>query len=440
MARMDGNGGPGWVAVLRVPLWRAYALGHYCKSLIWYSSELLFAYFLTEACGLAPRAMGGVLAFSLVVNGATDLVIGHALRIRAATVPAAASLHFRGSVLAGAALLLFLSTGLIPPGWRLAYALGTGLLFRLAYALYDVPQNAVLGMVAGDGLRTRLSALRFVGAGLATLTIAGMAPVFLGGDMADQAVAFWVFALVLWGLGVISAAGFRRVARAGGNGAVAGIPSAFEKGAAPVWPMRFPVGLATVLVAEFVLSGSASVFTRLEPYFAASVLQSPMARGTVMVTVAIGGLAGQAVWAVVAERRGPAVAFRGAAAVAMAGGLAFLLLGDRGAAWIAMAGGFLGAGLGGVSMLLWAAAGACVGTTGVSGHRWAPTQVFGLLTFCIKVACAVAVLVVGEVLAWREGAPGGMVVPPVALIAPMTLLPALGATVCLALASRLRLS
>jgi Na+/melibiose symporter-like transporter len=437
MSSVDGNGGPEWARMLRVAVWRAYSIGHYGKSLIWYSSELLFAYFLTEACGLPPRAMGAVLAVSLVINGGTDMVMGHLLRRRAATIQAAARLHFLGSILAGAALLLFLVTGLVPAGWRIGYALGTGLLFRLTYALYDVPQNAVLGMVAGDRARTGLSALRFVGAGLATLSIAAAAPLLLVGGAPEQARAFALFAVVLWGLGMASAGWFWWAARSAPMMAASASPAAVAR-TAPA-SFRLPIDLATVLAAEFVLSASASVFTRLEPYFAAAVLTTSLARGTVMACVAIGGLIGQPLWTLVVDRYTPSLAFRGAAATAICGGLAFLVFGTHSLPLTAMAAGLLGTGLGGMSMLLWAAAGACAASPAASGHRLAPTQVFGLLTLCIKVACAVAILVVSEVLVWRAG-DSQAIVSALSLIVPMTLMPSLGAVLCLMLTPRLRLS
>lgn len=428
----------GWAALWRTPLWRAYGVGHYGKSLVWYSSELLFAYFLTEACGLPPRAMGVVLALSLVINGATDMVMGHLLRRLAGTISAAARLHFAGSILAGAALLLFLATGLVPEAWRLVYALVTGLVFRLAYALYDVPQNAVLGMIASDRLRTNVSALRFVGAGLATLSIAVTAPLLLAGSATDKARAFTVFALVLWSLGMVSAGWFWRAARGGTAGAET--PRSPEGTMRrPSLPVRLPMGLISVLAAECGLAACASVFTRLEPYFAATVLTSSLARGTVMACVALGGLAGQPLWTTVVERTTPSSAFRASGAMAITGALTFLLFGAHSLVLTAAAALLLGAGLGGLSMLLWAAAGACAASPALSGRHLAPTQVFGLLTLCIKVGCAIAILVVSEILVWRAG-DRQAVVSALALIVPMAVMPSLGALLCLMLTPRLRLS
>ncbi|WP_044558377.1 hypothetical protein, partial [Azospirillum sp. B4] len=73
-------------------------------------------------------------------------------------------------------------------------------------------------MIASERTRTNVSALRFVGAGLATLSIAVIAPVLLAGSAMDKARAFTVFALVLWSLGMVSAGWFWRASRDGAAG------------------------------------------------------------------------------------------------------------------------------------------------------------------------------------------------------------------------------
>ena len=65
--------------------WR-YGLGHYGKGLFWHSSELLFAFFLTEQAGLPPVWMGTVLIAGILSSAGIDLLVGRALRRRAFTV------------------------------------------------------------------------------------------------------------------------------------------------------------------------------------------------------------------------------------------------------------------------------------------------------------------------------------------------------------------
>jgi hypothetical protein len=76
----------------------AYAGAHFGKSLFWYASESLFAFFLTEIAHLASRTAGWVLAASFLLSGALDVGIGSALGDRLATASAAGRLQLFGMV------------------------------------------------------------------------------------------------------------------------------------------------------------------------------------------------------------------------------------------------------------------------------------------------------------------------------------------------------
>jgi glycoside/pentoside/hexuronide:cation symporter, GPH family len=81
-------------------------------------SAMLFAFFLTEICGLEPQQMGMVLALSLVVNAFADIVVGRRL-IRVVTdAKSAARIQFSGALASGAALTLFTLTAVVPTPWR----------------------------------------------------------------------------------------------------------------------------------------------------------------------------------------------------------------------------------------------------------------------------------------------------------------------------------
>jgi len=71
----------------------AYCAAHFGKSLFWNCGTLLLAFFLTEVAGLSPLMMGGVLAGSLLLSAATDVVIGRTLRRRLSFTRSAAVLQ-----------------------------------------------------------------------------------------------------------------------------------------------------------------------------------------------------------------------------------------------------------------------------------------------------------------------------------------------------------
>ena len=75
----------------------AYLLAHFGKSLFWHAGEILFAYFLTEACGLSADRMGWVLAISLIVSALSDIVVGRVLTARVRDTASASRMQFVGA-------------------------------------------------------------------------------------------------------------------------------------------------------------------------------------------------------------------------------------------------------------------------------------------------------------------------------------------------------
>ncbi|PTT45225.1 hypothetical protein DBR33_09280, partial [Stenotrophomonas sp. HMWF022] len=110
-----------------------YLCAHFAKSQLWHTSGLLFAFFLTETCGLTPRAMGWVLGLTLFLNGLADLALGAKLDGRIADAAAAARLQARAAPAVAACFLLFAITPLMPTGCRVIWALTTLSGFRLIY-------------------------------------------------------------------------------------------------------------------------------------------------------------------------------------------------------------------------------------------------------------------------------------------------------------------
>lgn len=114
------------------------------KSLFWYSSEIFFAYFLTEFVGLHPLATGLVLAGGFLVSAIIDLVLGPAMQRFLANAESAGRAQCLGAVASSATLLLFFASIWIQEESRFLYALVSSILFRLAFAAYDIPQNALM--------------------------------------------------------------------------------------------------------------------------------------------------------------------------------------------------------------------------------------------------------------------------------------------------------
>jgi Na+/melibiose symporter-like transporter len=411
----------------------AYGVGHYGKSLMWHGSELLFAFYLTDVCGLAPGPMAIVLGTALFASGLLDISVGHAMRARIRSVHAAATMQTLGAIASGAAFVLFLTLAMtFPPvtssqGPRLGtLALAAGLGFRLAYAFYDVPQNAVLGLIrVDDAGRAGLSSLRFVCSGLASLTIAGVAPLLLA--KGRQAEWFAAFSGAVALASVASSLVFLRTARnANAAPRAEQAPNPKATNAHPPWRALLPM-----LWLGFAIAVAGVVFTKLEPYFVARFLTPNPARATVMLVIACGGIAGQPLVLRIAARAGPVLAFRVSASALAAGALAFAALGGRDAWYAAGAGCIVAFGLNGLGMLVWTA----IGNLTASSAALSPTLTFGLLTFGQKSASALGTIVIGAVL-HLQAAPAEAA-SPMAIVLAMGLVPLAGAVICAVLAPRL---
>jgi Na+/melibiose symporter-like transporter len=410
-------------------LWSAYGVGHYGKSLLWHGSELLFAFYLTEVCGLAPSLMATVVAAALFASGLMDVAVGHYLRARVRTVFAAATVQLWGAAAAGIGFSLFMTIGLADRAQALQLALVLGMAFRLAYAFYDVPQNAILGLGAMDGRqRTRLSSLRFICSGLASLSIAATTPLLL--TTARQPERFAAVGAIICLISIGSSAWFLWVSKHGQSNARAGAPAELAQAQADAGTR--PDRTLLLLGAGFVVSASSVVFMKLEPYFAAYLLPTPLARGMVLTAIACGGIASQFVAVWIAGRWHAMLAFRVMAAILGCSSLAFALLGARHVEWAALAGFAVGFGLSGVGMLVWSAMGNLAAALAIRRHSLSPTMLFGMLTFTQKSASAAGTIVIGVTLnhhlEWERGASASPI------LWAMGLAPLLGALVCLLLA------
>lgn len=421
---MKDGAAPATARVRRRPdrLWVAYGAGHFGKSLMWHSSELLFAFYLTQVCGMAPRVMAPVLAVALFASGLFDVAVGQALRRRVRTVRAAAAVQALGACGAGVAFFLFLAIAFLPGPERVAMGVALGLAFRCAYAFYDVPQNAVLGLARGDQLRAGLSALRFACSGLASLAIAAAAALLL----TRQPQTHW-FAALGASVGVAAIATallFLWTARTAAAAAPA--PVQAQAGAAlSAWP-----ALVRLLCLGFAITASSVVFMKLEPYFAAA-MATTVARAALMGAVACGGIACQGLTLWGSVRWQPAATVKLCALAALAGGAGFAALAPQHAAWACACGFLVGFGLNGLGMLLWTA----VGNLTAASALLSPALAFGLLTCSQKTASALGILVIGAMLDWRAGSgPAAFAMAPIVLA--MGCAPVAGALVFLLAAAR----
>lgn len=376
--------------------WRAtlvYGLAHFGKSLFWYASELLFAYFLTEVAGLAGWAMGFVLAIGLTFSSLIDPLMGALLSKPLSSVAGATRLQLVGSGLSSCTLLALFLGYSVTPHWRLLYAIFAGMAFRFAYAMYDLPQNALISLATEDAAsRTRVTATRLVFSGLAALgvsatigplTVAQATPSGAGSSLVSLALAFSILAITSSALLLIMLGRGESDVRLGQarSSLRGGLPS----------ECRLPLLLA------FVMSVSIPSFGKLQPYLTSYGPVTSFWGTMIGCAIPVGSLASQPIWTALSSRLSRSLLVQLSSVTVGVGGAIFWIAAPAHPLVCTIGALLVGAGSGGLAMEIWAAFGDAM-THAPGREGWG----FGLLTGSFKLGLAAGGLVLGLFLANAE--------------------------------------
>ncbi|MDF0490166.1 MFS transporter [Sphingomonas sp. H39-1-10] len=332
-----------------------YGLAHLGKSLFWYSSEILFAYFLTEYVGLSASRMGMVLAAGFLVSALIDIAMGVGLRRWLAAPGSASRMQLLGAVLCSVALALVFLGAMIPAEARFLYALGAGVTFRFAFAAYDIPQNALMALATRDAdSRFRVASTRIWFSGAATLIVAAAVGPVIG--MRGNAGGSWLL-LGLTGLfALVAISSAWLLFRLLGDAEAVVTPKQHPSPRGSSLPADF----WWLLFVMFVTSMFTPAFSKLEPYYATYVLRSAWWGGIVILLMATGIFAGQPLWVHLCRRMSFGAVMLIAAVTQIVALLVFWLTGASAPAIAAAAAFAFGLGNGGVGMVQWAAFSASV--------------------------------------------------------------------------------
>lgn len=378
------------------------------------------AFYLTELAGLSPTQMGVVLAVGLAASAVIDVLIGARLGRLMPNACAAGRLQLIGAILCALAFCTVFAGFWAPVEFRFAYAMAASLAFRFAYAVYDVPQNALMTLATPDAAsRNRIAATRIWFSGLATLIVAAaVAPMLAARDDGD--LPFYLYLAVGMSVPAVAAAAIldRILRRA---------KTRTNRQPAPEHPGRLrPSAVFWLMMALMAVTSLATpLFAKVEPFFAAYVLKSPALGGVIAASMAIGIIAGQPFWPAMTRR----ILLPGALAVAAAiqlTGLAMMVLPDVSVAVLVLAAFLFGIGNGGVGMALWA------GFSDVTA-REAPGRegfVFGLFSGLAKLCLALGAFGLGHVLGGLDYRGDDSCI----LVWLMAGAPAVGAATCLLIA------
>lgn len=411
----------------------AYGAAHGAKSLIWHASGLMFAFFLTEAVGLPPSRAGLILALSLLLNAAMDLILGWLIRHAVTTTGTAARLQATGSVATGVTLVIFASVGFLPEPLQFGFALASILAFRCAYPLLDNPQNAILAFATRDsGGRARLASTRYIVGGTAQLALAALfAPMMINVAAATQSVRFWWLCLVLAVLAIGTSTHLSCHVRRHPDFRIEGA----AKGKVSIARQRDsgPVAAFAIFAMAFSLSASVPIFSRLNPYFTAFAIRDVFDAGLILSAAAVGSLVSQFGWSRLAQSWSLIIVLRAALLTTIAGASLFYLGAAQGSAIAALCVAIYGIGCGGVMMSVWSL---LAGVASAPGSRFPGTAAFGVYTFCSKIGHAISAGFVGLILAGLDYRVQAVAAGP--LVAWMAAVPILGMSAVAILSLRIK--
>ncbi|AXK43301.1 hypothetical protein DVR09_14145 [Erythrobacter aureus] len=279
-----------------------YGLAHFGKSLLWVTSSLAFAFFLTEIVGVAPSQMGWAIGLSLLVNAALDLMIGRGLQSRVRSIYAASVSQLVGSWCAAVAFVAFACSGLMPDAAKLPYSIVTLLLFRIGYSLYDVPQNAFMAFAAKtDAVRTRLAATRYVVAGAAALVVAGaITPIIRAGNAPASALSFAMLCAAVSGVSILCAGSLYGFVRFTGTMRQTRPEGSFSVSEPIPQQSREPKTMTflffAALASIFLLNLTSAIFANLESFFVAYILREKAVAAYFLLAISLGQILFQPAW------------------------------------------------------------------------------------------------------------------------------------------------
>ncbi len=346
------------------------------KNVYWSLFTLFGMVYLTDVIGLSPALAGTILFASLMFDAVVDLPLGAILdgiRVR---------LRDYGSILIVSAGLSSLALTVFYFFWIFSFGsletallIGTLLIFRLTFSIFDLTENAIaVRVMTNPEDRTLFASARKIAQSLtAVLLGASMGWVFKSeGDYAARIATLALGASVV--LIALTAACYNNLRL-----------DAIKK--AP--------GCWMIAAAAFLEACGTTVFMSGLIYYAIVVLKDPSWVGAALVSMTLSQVAGQPLWLWIARRLGKIAAFGLTHGFAALAGIIFALFGQVSEAsalgLICLIGGLLG----GVSTLRWSLLPDIIDHAAHQNAVRVESGMIGLVICAIQTGAGVAALTLG---------------------------------------------
>lgn len=379
----------------------AYASGNFGKALVFSGADLTILFLLTDVLGIEGTRAAGLMLFAVLGDLVFDLLAARlVLRWRAAGRGYRWTVAFAALPCGAAFALIYAMPALeLHRAWMVAVAI---LVFRGAYAVVDVPHNALMAQVSRDSrARGRVSGYRLLFSTASALAIAGVLTPLM--QQAGHARHFG--ALALTGIGAGSAFALTMllcVWACGGQRA----PTSELRGDRIAVPLRDSTVLGMGALA--LLTGFAMpCFGRMLMYLGTYVIQRPGAVTLLLGAMTVGQFGGVLAWTALTHRFGKSQLLAAGHAVSALGLLCFALC----TAWPAgqMAGAVLiGFGFASVFMLPWGLLADAVDVVEWRHGRRYETGLFAFYLVLVKASGAASTAMIGWVLGALGYIPGAV--------------------------------
>lgn len=306
---------------------------HFGRTLTWVAADLYALYALTQVAHLQPALAGLVFLVTMSLSAVCDFAIGWALDRRG--IPSTPWLV--AAALASSAALVVSLTARSP-----IIAVSAAIGFRLTYALYDVPHNAMLQRLRDDATPVvTLSAVRFLTGAAASFAVAGLAAGLMGDHGRGLSSLAWIAGVVAGVSMALYAPAMARDPYGQGEGGDLSDGAAL----API------LALVAVALLGAVMGG---LLTKALAFIADLQIGRGDWSGRALAILTIGRVASAPVWTFAARRRPLLQLTALAFGVVALGGLAMALSPRTGLLILDLSIAVLGFGFGGVTVYSWA--------------------------------------------------------------------------------------
>jgi GPH family glycoside/pentoside/hexuronide:cation symporter len=379
----------------------AYASGNFGKALVFGGADLTILFLLTDVLGLGGATAGSLMLAALCGDLVFDLIAARlVIRLRHAGKGYRWMVAVAATPCALAFALLYAMPALGARRlWMLAAAL---LIFRGAYAVIDVPHNALMAQMTSDSrARGRVSGYRLFFSTASALTVATILTPLVqraGSDQAFErlaltgAVAGGLFALTMILCAWTSGSGASRSARTSAGRDGISVPLGD--------PMVIGMGLLALLTGF-----AAPAFGRMLLYMGSYLVHRPDLVPTLLLALTVGQFAGVLLWTAMTGRFSKAGLLAMGHGVSACGLVAFGLCLSWPAA-LTVCAAVIGFGLASVFMLPWGLLADAVDIVEWRHGRRFETGLFAFYLVVVKASGAASTSLIGWTLGWLGYAPG----------------------------------